>query len=304
MLDDKKDDIFLSRWINGELSEEERKAFESHPEYTHYAKIMAGADALDLKEYDVEKELASLKSKRNQAPVKKQGSIIKLWPYFAAAASIALILGMFLFNADASYSTKYGEQLSVALPDGSEMILNAKSNAIFDEKNWDKNRLVTLEGEAFFKVKKGSKFTVSTKHGDVTVLGTQFTVQSLQSLFEVQCFEGKVSVTNLKNKEILTAGKAYRNLDNNNPQQWVFEAKEPSWITNTSSFRSIPLKYVFKELEEQYNITINTSSVDLSTIYTGTFPNNNKEIALNTVFSTLGINYSLSDDGKTVVLEK
>jgi len=213
-------------------------------------------------------------------------------------------LGIFLFNSDQSFSTKYGEQLSIALPDGSEMILNAKSNAIFDQKNWDKNRLVTLEGEAFFKVKKGSKFTVTTKHGDVTVLGTQFNVQALHSFFEVKCFEGKVSVVNYKNKEILTAGKAYRNLDGYDPQRWIFEALEPSWITNTSSFRSIPLKYVFKELEEQYDITINSSSVDLSIIYTGTFPNNNQEIALNTVFSTLGINYSLSNDGKTVVLEK
>ncbi len=303
MLDDKKDDIFLSRWISGELSEEELQEFQAHPEYKHYAKIMAGADTLDLRNYDVDGELSSLKSKRYQKVPKKSGSVIKLWPYFAAAASIAIILGIFLFGPNESFSTNYGETLTVQLPDGSEMILNARSEAIFDKENWEKTRLVSLEGEAFFKVKKGSKFTVSTKNGEVSVLGTQFNVQSKNSFFAVNCFEGRVSVVNKNQTAILTAGKAYRNLGDS-PENWDFSGQEPTWLTHTSSFRSIPIQYVFEELEEQYNIQIKNSNIDLKTIYTGTFPNNNKEVALRTVFSTLGMDYSISKDGKTVVLEK
>ncbi|WP_109852029.1 FecR family protein [Aquimarina sp. AU58] len=304
MLDDKKDDIFLSRWISGELSEEELREFKSHPEYEYYVKIMAGADALNLKDYDVEKQLSALKSKSSYTAKEKSNSVIKLWPYIAAAASIAIILGVFLFNPNESFSTNFGEQLSVTLPDGSEMILNAKSLASFDKENWKENRMVTLEGEAFFKVKKGSKFTVTTKNGEVSVLGTQFNVQSQNSFFEVTCYEGKVSVTNKENKKILTVGKGYRNLENTEPESWVFDIKEPSWLSNTSSFRSTPIKYVFKELEEQYDLKIKTTEINLETIYTGTFPNNNKEVALRTVFSTLGMKYSVSKDSKTVVLEK
>ncbi len=300
MLDDKKDDIFLSRWINGELSEEELRDFQSHPEYEHYVKIMAGADALRLKDYDLEEELLVIKSKSGS---KKSRNVIKLWPYMAVAASIALIIGLFIFSQNESFSTNYGEKLVVLLPDGSEMILNAKSKASFDKGNWKNTRLVELEGEAFFKVKKGSEFTVSTDNGDVSVLGTQFNVQSHNSFFEVNCYEGKVQVINQKNKEILTAGIAYRNIEET-PEKWIFARKKPSWVTNTSSFRSVPLKYVFKELEEQYNIQINTTNINTNTIYTGTFPNNDIEVALKTVFSTLGIEYSLTPDGKTVVLEK
>ncbi len=300
MLDDKKDDIFLSRWINGELSKEELSEFQSHPEYEHYVKIMAGADALDLKSYDVEKELYAIKSKRS---LKKSGPVINLWPYFAAAASIAIILGLFFFGPNESFSTDYGQKLIVALPDGSEMTLNAKSIASFDKSNWDNNRTITLEGEAFFKVKKGSKFTVTTKNGEVSVLGTQFNVNSHHSLFEVNCFEGKVSVVNNKKKEILTAGNAYRNLGKTY-EKWTFNESTPSWLTNTSSFRSIPIRYVLKELEDQYNIKIVEKGLNLGYKYTGTFPNDNIEVALQTVFSTLGIEYSLSQDGKTVVLEK
>ncbi|SHI66547.1 FecR family protein [Aquimarina spongiae] len=304
MFEDKKDDFFLARWVSGELSEEEFKAFKKHPEYQYYAKIMAGADALDLKTYNVEKELIALKSKReNTTNKKKKGTVIKLLPYVAVAASIAIIFGIFLFGPKDDFATQYGETLTVQLPDGSEMILNAKSKASFDKDNWKNTRLVSLEGEAFFKVTKGSKFTVSTKNGEVSVLGTQFNVQSHNALFEVNCYEGKVSVVNKNYTEILTAGKAYRNYGNT-PENWTFTGAEPTWLTNTSSFRSIPLKYVFKELEEQYNIQINSSNIDLTTIYTGTFPNNNKEVALRTVFSTLGMDYTISEDGNTVVLEK
>ena len=304
MLNDKKDDIFLSRWVSGELSEEELREFKLHPEYEYYIKIMAGADALDLKNYDVEKELSSLKSKQSYTAKNSSGSVMKLWPYFAVAASIALIIGVFLFGADESFSANYGEQLAIALPDGSEMILNAKSIASFDKDNWKNNRIVILEGEAYFKVKKGSKFTVTTKNGEISVLGTQFNVQSQGNFFEVTCFEGKVRVVNNKNKEVLTAGKGYRSLKNNSPESWTFETQEPSWLTNTSSFRSVPIKYVFNELEEQYDLQIKMTDLDLETIYTGTFPNKNKEVALRTVFSTLGMEYSISEDGKTVVLEK
>ena len=304
MFEDKKDDFFLARWVSGELSEEELKAFKKHPEYQYYAKIMAGADALDLKTYDVEKELIALKSKReNTTNKKKKGTVIKLLPYVAVAASIAIIFGIFLFGPKDDFATQYGETLTVQLPDGSEMILNAKSKASFDKDNWKNTRLVSLEGEAFFKVTKGSKFTVSTKNGEVSVLGTQFNVQSHNALFEVNCYEGKVSVVNKNYTEILTAGKAYRNYGNT-PENWTFTGAEPTWLSNTSSFRSIPLKYVFKELEEQYNIQINSSNIDLTTIYTGTFPNNDKEVALRTVFSTLGMDYTISEDGNTVVLEK
>lgn len=304
MFDEKKDDIFLSRWINGELSDEELREFQAHPEYEHYVKIMAGADALDLKEYDVEATLSAVKTAGKNDKKKKSTPVVRLLPYVAVAASIAIILGIFLFKTDNSFTTNYGEQLAVTLPDGSEMILNAKSTVSFDEKSWNTKRIVNLDGEAYFKVKKGSKFTVTTQNGEVSVLGTEFNVQSQASYFEAICYEGKVRVTTGQHNKILTAGNAYRTIANVAPESWTFVAQQPSWISNTSSFRSVPIKYVFEELRDQYNVTIDTSAIDTEMIYTGTFPNNNIDVALKTVFSTLGIKYSLSQDGKTVVLEK
>ncbi|MBW1294533.1 FecR family protein [Aquimarina litoralis] len=303
MLDNKNDDIFLSRWINGELSPEELDEFQSHPEYKHFAKIKAGSDALDLSDYDIDTALSNIKSAKSNSIENHKKPVIKLWPYAAVAASIAIIFGLFFFNTNDSFTSSYGEKLAVTLPDGSEMILNAKSEASFDKDNWENNRTVSLDGEAYFKVKKGSRFTVTTKNGEVTVLGTEFNVQSQSDYFAAVCYEGKVSVSNTNEETILTAGKGYQKIAKSSSVSWTFEALEPSWINNISSFRSVPVKYIFKELEEQYNITIDTKGIDTSIIYTGTFPNNDIDVALKTVFSTLGLQYQLQDD-KTVVLDK
>jgi transmembrane sensor len=42
--------------------------------------------------------------------------------------------------------------------------------------DWSKERTLSLEGEAFFEVQKGSKFSVVTSDGIVEVLGTSFDV--------------------------------------------------------------------------------------------------------------------------------
>jgi len=300
MWNDKKDDMFLSRWITGALTEEEQKAFEQHPDYPEYLKLKASSDALEIKEYDTEAALESLKASRAKTP----SNVIRLWTYIAVAASIVIIFGLFLFPSSATFSTSYGEQIVVALPDGSEMILNAKSKASFDKKNWTTNRSIALQGEAYFKVKKGKTFTVKTDNGSVTVLGTQFNINTQTNYFEAICYEGKVRVASHNDTSILTAGKAFRKIANTPKESWTLTATKPSWIDQVSSFKNVPVAIVIKELEEQYDITIQTTNIDQELIYTGTFPNTDITVALKTVFNTLGYNYSVSDDGKSVSLSK
>ena len=84
------------------------------------------------------------------------------------AASIVLLFGMFygLNTGTTTHQSDYGTQLSVVLPDGSEAILNANSKIEFNTTDWkNENRTLELDGEAYFKVKKGSLFTVKTSKG-------------------------------------------------------------------------------------------------------------------------------------------
>ena len=225
MLENKEDDRFLSRWVNGELSPEELKEFQSHQEYKDYAKILAGTEILELPNYDEDVALSTIKSKTHATTSQNTRPVFKLWTYATVAASIVVILGLFFFNTNDSFRTSFGEQLVVMLPDGSEMILNAKSEASFDKKNWKTNRTVSLQGEAYFKVKKGSTFTVNTANGIVSVLGTEFNVQSEASFFETVCYKGKVEVEVTSNTEntILEAGKGFRKIARTSSENWTFK---------------------------------------------------------------------------------
>jgi ferric-dicitrate binding protein FerR (iron transport regulator) len=179
------------------------------------------------------------------------------------------------------------------LPDSSEIILNADSQLSYSEKNWDEERNISLKGEAFFKVAKGKKFTVTTDQGTVTVLGTQFNVAQRKGFFEATCFEGLVSVT-YDGKEIkLPAGNSFLSINGKITQSKAAINGTPSWLKKESTFKSIPLTYVFDEFERQHNTTIETKNIDIAQLFTGTFSNTDKELALRSICAPLQIKFKL-----------
>ena len=196
---------FLAKWANGELSEEEKETFKKTEDYTYYQVILEGTDLLEIPAYDKESLFEAIQ--KNKVEQNKVIRLVPKWVY-AAAASIALLMGyMFFYNQTISYETGFGEQLAIVLPDNSKVILNAKSKIEYKKENWGDQRVLTLEGEAYFKVEKGETFRVDTDNGSVTVLGTQFTVNSDYQIFEIICFEGKVKVENKDQSKVLTKGQ-------------------------------------------------------------------------------------------------
>ena len=190
---------FLAKWLEGTISDQELESLVSEDDYIAYKKLKNGFDLLEKLERPVSPSFNVVKNKIDQKQNdKKHHQYYKLG--FSIAATILVIFGLFFaFNSqEISYETPYAEQKTVSLPDGSEVVLNAKSDINFTEKEWETNRNIKLNGEAFFKVKKGSTFTVQTSNGQVTFLGTQFNVKDTGAFFEVVCYEGKVSVTNNK----------------------------------------------------------------------------------------------------------
>ncbi|NNK75826.1 MAG: histidine kinase, partial [Maribacter sp.] len=161
------------------------------------------------------------------------------------------------------------------------------------EKNWDKDRNVSLEGEAFFKVAKGKRFTVSTAHGTVAVLGTQFNVENREGFFEVTCFEGLVSVTFNSKETKLPAGTSFMVIDGKVIETEKPNTTAPSWVNNESTFKSIPLKYVLDEFQRQHNITVETQNIDINKLFTGTFSNTNTDLALQSISVPSQIRFKL-----------
>ncbi len=293
-----ENDTFLAQWLAGKLSDAELKILVSESDYKSFLKLKKGLVAYEALEASTEPSFDKIQEKI----ALKKGKVRRLnnnpW-FIGIAASIVLFIGLFsiLGNDVVTIETNFGEQKTIALLDGSEVIINSKSTLTYNEDDWKENRTLTLDGEAYFKVKKGSTFTVETANGKVQVLGTQFNVNTVEDLFEVVCFEGKVSVQTNDESFILRPTNSVRRINGNTIEQWNVTNINPSWIHGESSFKSVPIKYVISALESQYNIQIHSNAIDENILYTGSFTHKNLNTALKTVFKSLQIQYFEKEKG-------
>lgn len=292
-MNNEEKNIDLAKWLSGELTPEAQQAFEQSEDYKAYAKIINATEKLKDPAYDEDAVLARIKEKLETQPKVRTFNFRYV---YAAAASLVILFGWYFFlkSATITHQTDFGKQLAINLPDGSEVILNAKSTLDYDKDNYTNTRTLHLDGEAYFKVTKGSPFTVITDEGTVEVLGTEFNIDTNTNFFEVQCFSGKVNVTNSSNvAHILTKGKAVRTY-NATVTNWTFNTTEKTWMSGLSSFTETPLSEVLDALENQYQITIQNKETFAQERFTGRFVNNNLDEALQTVFEAMDIEYTLN----------
>lgn len=143
-------------------------------------------------------------------PVKRDLIISKrkLYSIAGMAASLILILGLGLGvwflqsrTPDTGYTYIYsprGQHTQVVLPDSTRVWLNSETSLRYPAAFNKKTREVTIEGEAFFKVKKNPKvpFFVNTSDLKVKVYGTSFNVKAYPTdkVIETTLIEGKLSV--------------------------------------------------------------------------------------------------------------
>ncbi len=104
----------------------------------------------------------------------------------------ALSLTLFSCSGNTTISTSNDFQVA-ELPDGSVAYINYNSSV---EYNKDFNpRKITQTGEVFYRVtKEGTPFVVKTELGEITVLGTEFNVNSSSEEMEVEVEQGTVEV--------------------------------------------------------------------------------------------------------------
>lgn len=98
-------------------------------------------------------------------------------------------------------STPKGGTYQVVLPDGTQVWLNADSKISFPVRFSGGIRKILLKGEAYFKVSKDKAmpFIVQTDQQEVTVLGTQFNINSYadEGSVKTTLLEGSVKISSL-----------------------------------------------------------------------------------------------------------
>lgn len=286
-------DTYLAKWMEGSISDKELENYISKTEIEKYIALRESIELRQKLENPLDINLKALEetiAKRKLKVIYKKAAILSM----SAAAVAILFLIISPFSSSQMHMASISETKVFALPDKSVVTLNSNSNLSFIEEKWkDNDRQVYLEGEAFFKVEKGEKFTVKTKHGTVSVLGTQFNVVSANDYFEVYCYTGKVKVVSNNDSIILTPNKAVRKIsDNTKFEKDLTTLDTPSWINGESSFKSTPLSQVIEALENKYGVTVTINGVDLKQRFTGSFTHDNIDFALKTVFEAMDIPYN------------
>jgi ferric-dicitrate binding protein FerR (iron transport regulator) len=297
-----KNDNNILKWLDNDLSEAETKDLKQSEGFAIIEKIAYYSSQMEAPKVNAEKALVAFRAKNlGETKVRK----LNFSPYikYAAILVVALTIGYFsFFNPATTFATKIAQTETIALPDNSQVTLNAVSTLSYSKTKWDKERHLDLEGEAFFKVSKGKKFTVKTNAGDIQVLGTQFNVKERDNYFEVQCYEGQVAVTYNNQTIKLTKGKSFRVIDNKIENTDDFNALNPSWINNESSYTKVPLKHVIEDFENYYNLKIITQDIDTNKLFNGAFTHNNKNTALQSITIPLKLSYKI--EGDTITLYK
>lgn len=303
MSDWNRDDTFLARWLNNELTPDELKEFEASNEFEHYQQIKDTMGKVSALNFDTDGEWDRLKTARTPTKVRKLGSVHR----WAAAAAILLILGIGIVyqwqaQKDVPFVTETiaATKSSVDLPDGSDIKLNSESSISYDPKSWNEKRVVKLSGEAFFQVKKGQSFIVETAIGGVEVLGTSFNVRERDGVFDVLCYTGKVHVSSHGSSLILAKGDGVRLQKGENPITLSVSGKTPSWTQGVISLQSVNMIQVFDEFKRQFGYKLSLPEFDTSKLVKTSFPTDDLKTALEQITGPLGLKYSIDEDQKLV----
>lgn len=159
-------------------------------------------------------------------------------------------------------TTPAGKTIEVELADGTIVWLNANSKLTFPDKFDGKERKVSVEGEAYFKVTHNADqpFVVSTGKMNTTVLGTEFDVNSNCHNFScVTLVKGSVEVSDPQGKcyqKIVPGENATLKGDATFAVKTVDTNVYCAWKDGNFYFDNSTLWDIAQELGRWYNVSV------------------------------------------------
>ena len=295
-------DYLIEKWLKDDLTDAEKEAFSKLDDAPYNQYIIDAAQHFKASNFHKVNDFIIFKQHYDS----HKRSVKRLYwlnPLLKIASVLVIGLGIyfaFFFNMLTYIETMASEKRVIELPDHSKVELNALTSVAFNAENWNEERKLELDGEAFFKVAKGTVFDVKTDDGMVTVIGTQFNVKQRKHYFEVKCFEGIVKVTSDTITRELHAGDIFQVL-NGEFSEGKTVALVPKWTHNISSFEAIPFKEILAELERQYNIQVIYKGKDANRLFTGGFVHNKLENALISITQPMNMTFELRSSNLVII---
>lgn len=276
----------IAKYLADEMGAEERSKFEEKLLLDEQLsdELQQSMAALEISSFDTisnsefntnaawDKVANSIVIERSLSPEKTKFSFLKI------VASILIIVSAGYFILRATNVIDFtGEVIELRasnsqveefeLPDGSVIKLDPNSSLTYHQNFGEGNREVTLEGAAYFDVKRNEQlpFIIKAKNSQVEVLGTSFDVRAFKNEpVEVNVTSGKVGFRSTKAKgdaQVLSAGeKAILSIDGTKMLRTkVKNQNYAGWWTRKLVFENTKLSEVAKDLEKTYWVKIDVS---------------------------------------------
>jgi transmembrane sensor len=168
-------------------------------------------------------------------------------------------------------STPRGGQYHIALPDGTNVWINAGSTLRFPSSFEDMpERRVQLNGEAYFEVARVKSvfgmqkrarripFIVQTNKQEITVLGTHFNVNSYddESNVKTTLLEGLIKVSSASANEIIKPGQQAVNDVTQIIVKQADTEMAVAWKNGEFTFHNEILRSIMRKVSRWYNVEI------------------------------------------------
>ena len=260
---------------------------------------------------------------------------------FAVASILAIIIIVGVFGYQNSFSKDSFKQIIagkgvrklLTLPDGTKVWLNADSRLTYDpEMTGAKQRLVTLNGEAFFDVAHDRQhpFVINANRVIIKVLGTAFNVKAYpgDAKCETTLIRGSIELTindGSKQKFILKPSEKIALIDEED-KKYEKESEhsqkgktlliqhitpiagedgeyipETSWTENRLVFENETLKEIALKLERWYNVKIRIENPEATNYhFTGPFTNETIEQVLTAMQLIKPFKFKINNNDVTI----
>jgi transmembrane sensor len=270
-------DELIGKYLAGEASADEREIVnswcrenEANLQYFNHLRLIFDRAAVVQETIDVDADLAWTKMKsrlrktENVVPLQPQRSS---WTFLKIAASIAVVFAIGFF-AYRTTSNKTATPLEViadirtvrdTLPDGSEVVLNKKTQLRYSYNKSRKEHVVKLNGEAYFNIKheKDETFIIDASGVFIRDIGTSFNVKAYpdSATIEVVVEEGEVIFFTETDSglSLKAGGKGVYNKITKQFSVDMPEANVTSYKTKVFAFNNVPLHEAVRQLNNVYD---------------------------------------------------
>lgn len=259
-----------------------------------------------MKEMSLESQ-HSVKEKIIGRPHNKSAFTLSL--VIAVAVSLSAFLGLYInekTNTPQSFqaTAQRAQKSMITMPDGTKVWLNSTTRISWDSDYNEDNRLVCLDGEAYFEVAKNQDlpFIVRTSDIDVQALGTTFNVKAYADDDQILAtlVEGKVLVTSQSESQTLSPAEQI-SYDKNEQSMTKTVASNRyhlvPWKDDEMEFRGETLEQIAKSFERMYNVDVKFLDEESKHYsYTGLIRNNSLLNVLELICTTSPVEYRIDGD--------